>query len=175
MHLFKGRLFTETGWRWWWLVLLVLVADQLSKIWVIQNFSLGESVPLLPVFNFTYARNYGAAFSFLGDAGGWQRWFFTLIAVVVSIVLAVWLSRLAKTQLKLSLALSLIISGAIGNLIDRSLYGYVVDFLHVFYQDWHYPIFNIADCAISIGAVLLIWDSFSNESEAQNVTSGDKP
>src|SRR5690606_38275872 len=101
----------------------------------------GESVPLLPVFNFTYARNYGAAFSFLGDAGGWQRWFFTLIAVVVSIVLAVWLSRLAKNQLKLSLALSLIVSGAIGNLIDRSLYGYVVDFLHVFYQRWDFPIF----------------------------------
>jgi signal peptidase II len=175
MHLFKGRLFTETGWRWWWLVLLVLVADQLSKVWVIQNFSLGESVSLLPVFNFTYARNYGAAFSFLGDAGGWQRWFFTLIAVVVSIVLAIWLSRLAKSQLKLSLALSLIISGAIGNLIDRSLYGYVVDFLHVFYQNWHYPIFNIADCAISIGAVLLIWDSFTNESETQQATSGDKP
>ena len=172
MQLLKGHLFKETGWRWWWLVLLVLVADQLSKIWVIQNFSLGESVSLLPVFNFTYARNYGAAFSFLGDAGGWQRWFFTLIAVVVSIVLAVWLSRLAKTQLKLSLALSLIISGAIGNLIDRSLYGYVVDFLHVFYQSWHYPIFNIADCAISIGAVLLIWDSFS--SETQQATSGDK-
>lgn len=92
--------------------------------------------------------------------------------MVVSIVLAVWLSRLAKTQLKLSLALSLIISGAIGNLIDRSLYGYVVDFLHVFYQNWHYPIFNIADCAISIGAVLLIWDSFSSEN--QNATSGDK-
>ncbi len=130
---------------------------------------------LLPVFNFTYARNYGAAFSFLGDAGGWQRWFFTLIAVVVSIVLAIWLSRLAKSQLKLSLALSLIISGAIGNLIDRSLYGYVVDFLHVFYQNWHYPIFNIADCAISIGAVLLIWDSLTNESETQQATSGDKP
>lgn len=172
MSLLNGHIFKETGWRWWWLVLLVLVADQLSKVWVIQNFSLGESVSLLPVFNFTYARNYGAAFSFLGDAGGWQRWFFTLIAVVVSIVLAIWLSRLAKTQLKLSLALSLIISGAIGNLIDRSLYGYVVDFLHVFYQSWHYPIFNIADCAISIGAVLLIWDSFS--SETQKATSGDK-
>ena len=161
MHLFKGRLFTETGWRWWWLVLLVLVADQLSKVWVIQNFSLGESVSLLPVFNFTYARNYGAAFSFLGDAGGWQRWLFTLIAVVVSIVLSVWLARLQRPQWKLSLALVLIVAGAIGNLIDRSLYGYVVDFLHVYYQEWHYPVFNIADCAITIGAALLIWDSFS--------------
>jgi signal peptidase II len=160
MHLLK-----ETGWRFWWIVLLVLVADQLSKIWVIQNFTLGESIQLLPVFNFTYARNYGAAFSFLGDAGGWQRWLFTAIAIVVTCVLSVWLSRLQRTQLKLSLALVLIIAGAIGNLIDRSLYGYVVDFLHVYYQQWHYPIFNIADCAITIGAGLLIWDSFSSEDE----------
>ncbi|WP_430457295.1 signal peptidase II [Rheinheimera sp.] len=160
MHLLK-----ETGWRFWWIVLLVLVADQLSKIWVIQNFTLGESIQLLPVFNFTYARNYGAAFSFLGDAGGWQRWLFTAIAIVVTCVLSIWLSRLQRTQLKLSLALVLIIAGAIGNLIDRSLYGYVVDFLHVYYQQWHYPIFNIADCAITIGAGLLIWDSFSSEDE----------
>lgn len=154
-------LFKESGWRFWWLALLVLVADQLTKVWVIQSFSLGESIQLLPVFNFTYARNYGAAFSFLGDAGGWQRWLFTLIAVVVSVVLSVWLSKLQRPQWKLSLALVLIIAGAIGNLIDRSLYGYVVDFLHVYYQDWHYPVFNIADCAITIGAALLIWDSFS--------------
>jgi len=154
-------IFTESGWRFWWLALLVLVADQLTKIWVIQNFEFGESIQLLPVFNFTYARNYGAAFSFLGDAGGWQRWLFTGIAVVVSIVLSVWLTRLQRQQWKLSLALVLIIGGAIGNLIDRSLYGYVVDFLHVYYQQWHYPVFNIADCAITIGAGLLIWDSFS--------------
>jgi len=159
------RLLTESGWRFWWIVVLVLVADQLTKIWVIQNFTLGESIQLLPVFNFTYARNYGAAFSFLGDAGGWQRWLFTAIAIVVTCVLSVWLSRLQRTQLKLSLALVLIIGGAIGNLIDRSLYGYVVDFLHVYYQDWHYPIFNIADCAITIGAGLLIWDSFSPDEE----------
>ena len=155
------RLFSESGWRFWWIALLVLVADQLTKVWVLQNFTLGESVQLLPVFNFTYARNYGAAFSFLGDAGGWQRWLFTAIAIVVTCVLSVWLSRLQRAQLKLSLALILIIGGAIGNLIDRSLYGYVVDFLHVYYQQWHYPIFNIADCAITIGAALLIWDSFS--------------
>lgn len=160
-----AKLFSQTGWRFWWLAVLVLVADQLSKIWVLQNFSLGESIELLPVFNFTYARNYGAAFSFLGDAGGWQRWLFTAIAVVVTIVLSVWLSRLKTSQLKLSLALVLIVAGAIGNLIDRSLYGYVVDFLHVYYQDWHYPIFNIADCAITIGAGFLIWDSFSAESD----------
>ncbi|TXH94688.1 MAG: lipoprotein signal peptidase [Rheinheimera sp.] len=167
------RLLNDTGWRFWWIALLVLVADQLSKIWVLQNFTLGESIQLLPVFNFTYARNYGAAFSFLGDAGGWQRWLFTAIAIVVTCVLSVWLSRLQRSQLKLSLALVLIIAGAIGNLIDRSLYGYVVDFLHVYYQQWHYPVFNIADCAITIGAGLLIWDSFTSDEEAaQTRTNG---
>ncbi len=157
------KLFVETGWRFWWLAIAVLIADQLSKIYVIKNFALGESVNLLPVFSFTYARNYGAAFSFLGDAGGWQRWLFTAIAVIVTIGISVWLARLSKTQTKLALALTCIVAGAVGNLIDRSLYGYVVDFLHVFYQDWHYPIFNIADCAICIGAALLIWDSFTEE------------
>lgn len=167
------RLLKDTGWRFWWIALLVLVADQLSKSWVLQNFELGESIQLLPVFNFTYARNYGAAFSFLGDAGGWQRWLFTAIAIIVTCVLSVWLSRLKPTQLKLSLALVLIIAGAIGNLIDRSLYGYVVDFLHVYYQQWHYPVFNIADCAITIGAGLLIWDSFTSDEEAaQTRTNG---
>lgn len=169
------QLFSQTGWRFWWLVLLVLVADQLSKIWVLNHFSLGESVELLPVFNFTYARNYGAAFSFLGDAGGWQRWLFTGIAVVVTLVLSVWLARLQKTQWKLSLALTLIVAGAIGNLIDRSLYGYVVDFIHVYYQNWHYPIFNIADCAITVGAGLLIWDSFSaDQSEGASQPEGQR-
>ncbi|MBU1553765.1 MAG: signal peptidase II [Gammaproteobacteria bacterium] len=155
-------LFKQSGWRLWWLMLLVLVADQISKQVVIANMQLFDSIELLPFFNFTYVRNYGAAFSFLSDAGGWQRWFFTLIAVVISGVLAVWLARNNKTQLKLNLALSLVLAGAIGNLIDRSIYGYVIDFLHVYYQNWHYPAFNIADSTICIGAALLIWDSFSN-------------
>lgn len=161
------KLFVETGWRFWWLALLVLVADQISKIYVIKNFALGESVNLLPVFNFTYARNYGAAFSFLGDAGGWQRWLFTGIAVVVTIGITIWLARLGKGQPKLTLALIFVVAGAVGNLIDRSLYGYVVDFIHVYYQDWHYPIFNIADCAICIGAAILIWDSFTEEKDSR--------
>ena len=157
-----AALFKDTGWRLWWLMLLVLVADQVSKQVVIANMQLFDSIDLLPFFNLTYVRNYGAAFSFLSDAGGWQRWFFTLIAVVISAVLAVWLARNNKAQLKLNLALSLVLAGAIGNLIDRSVYGYVIDFLHVYYQNWHYPAFNIADSAICIGAALLIWDSFSS-------------
>lgn len=155
-------LFKESGWRLWWLIALVLVVDQLTKQVVIANMQLFDSIELLPVFNLTYVRNYGAAFSFLSDAGGWQRWFFTLIAVAISVVLAVWLARNNKAQCKLNLALSLVLAGAVGNLIDRSIYGYVIDFLHVYYQDWHYPAFNIADSAICIGAALLIWDSFSN-------------
>jgi signal peptidase II len=155
-------LFKHTGWRWWWLMLLVLVLDQISKQLVIANMQLFDSIELLPVFNLTYVRNYGAAFSFLSDAGGWQRWFFTLIAVVISAVLAVWLARNKSTEVKLNLALTLVLAGAIGNLIDRSVYGYVIDFLHLYYQNWHYPAFNIADSAICIGAGLLIWDGFSS-------------
>lgn len=155
-------LFRDSGWRLWWLMLLVLVADQVSKQVVIANMQLFDSIELLPFFNFTYVRNYGAAFSFLSDAGGWQRWFFTIIAVVISAVLAVWLARNNRAQLKLNLALSLVLAGAIGNLIDRSIYGYVIDFFHLYYQNWHYPAFNIADSAICIGAALLVWDSFSN-------------
>ncbi|GAA0558745.1 signal peptidase II [Rheinheimera aquimaris] len=155
-------LFKESGWRLWWLIALVLMVDQLTKQAVIANMQLFDSIELLPVFNLTYVRNYGAAFSFLSDAGGWQRWFFTLIAVAISVVLAVWLARNSKAQLKLNMALALVLAGAVGNLIDRSIYGYVIDFLHVYYQNWHYPAFNIADSAICIGAALLIWDSFSN-------------
>lgn len=162
------KLFSQTGWRFWWLIALVLIADQVTKQIVIQNMQLYDSIAILPVFNFTYVRNYGAAFSFLSDAGGWQRWFFTLIAVAVSMVIAVWLGKLPRQQVKLSLALSLVLAGAIGNLVDRSLYGYVIDFLHLFYKDWHYPAFNVADSAICIGAALLIWDSFTNKAEAKH-------
>lgn len=158
---------TQSGWRWWWLILLLLVADQLTKQIVIANMALYDSIELLPFFNLTYVRNYGAAFSFLSDAGGWQRWFFTIIAVVVSVVIMVWLARLDAAQKKLGLALSLVLAGAVGNLIDRSIYGYVIDFFHLYYQNWHYPAFNIADSAICIGAALLIWDSFSSKPEVK--------
>lgn len=161
------QLFNNTAWRWWWLILLLIGLDQLTKQLVHQNMALYDSIELLPFFNLTYVRNYGAAFSFLSDAGGWQRWFFTILAVVISTVIAVWMSRLPRQQVKLGLALSLVFAGAIGNLIDRSIYGYVIDFFHLYYQTWHYPAFNIADSAICIGAALIIWDSFSSDSEAK--------
>lgn len=158
----------KSGWRFWWLMLLVLVIDQASKQAVIAQMQLFDTIELLPFFNLTYVRNTGAAFSFLSDAGGWQRWLFTLIAVLVSVAIAVWLRRLPGSQTKLSLALCLVLAGAVGNLIDRALYGYVIDFFHLYYQNWHYPAFNVADSAICIGAVLLIWDSFSSKPEAKH-------
>lgn len=158
------QLFKQTAWHWWWLILLLIALDQLTKQLVHQQMALYDSIELLPFFNLTYVRNYGAAFSFLSDAGGWQRWFFTGIAVGISVVIAIWMSRLTRSQTKLSLALSLVLAGAIGNLIDRSIYGYVIDFFHLYYQNWHYPAFNIADSVICIGAALLIWDSFSSDS-----------
>ncbi|MDP5036392.1 signal peptidase II [Alishewanella sp. SMS8] len=161
------RLFQETAWRWWWLIALLILLDQLTKQLVHQQMALFDSIELLPFFNLTYVRNYGAAFSFLSDAGGWQRWFFTGIAIGISVVIAVWMSRLKRHEIKLSLALSLVLAGAMGNLIDRSIYGYVIDFFHLYYQDWHYPAFNIADSVICIGAALLIWDSFSSDSGAK--------
>tara|TARA_R110002126_G_scaffold16527_27_gene66089 strand:+ start:18224 stop:18715 length:492 start_codon:yes stop_codon:yes gene_type:complete len=159
------QILKETGWRWWWLILALIVLDQFTKQLVHQQMALYDSIELLPFFNLTYVRNYGAAFSFLSDAGGWQRWFFTLIAIVISVVIAVWLSRVGRDQLKLNLALALVLAGAVGNLIDRLVFGYVIDFFHLFYQNWHYPAFNIADSVICIGAALLIWDSFSSKAE----------
>ena len=106
----------------------------------------------------TLAHNYGAAFSFLSDAGGWQRWFFTVLASAVSLALLVWLLRLPREEWLTGLGLSLILGGAIGNLIDRIQLGYVVDFVDVHYKGWHYPAFNVADSAITCGVILLLLD-----------------
>ena len=160
----------DSGLRWYWVVVLVFLADQLSKQWVLANFDLFESVQLLPFFNFTYVRNYGAAFSFLSEAGGWQRWLFTLVAVGFSTLLTVWLRQQAASLWKLNLAYTLVIGGALGNLIDRLMHGFVVDFIDFYWGKSHYPAFNIADSAIFIGAVLIIWDSFFNSKSEQDKT-----
>ena len=148
----------------------MFLADQLSKQWVLANFDLFESVKLLPFFNFTYVRNYGAAFSFLSEAGGWQRWLFTLVAVGFSTLLTVWLRKQSASLWKLNLAYTLVIGGALGNLIDRLMHGFVVDFIDFYWGKSHYPAFNIADSAIFIGAVLIIWDSFFNSKSEQDKT-----
>lgn len=149
----------KTGLRWLWLSLILITFDLLSKYIVVQHFSLGESVNILPVFNLTYARNYGAAFSFLADHSGWQKYFFLSLAVLISIALAVMLYR-NNASLKLqNTAYGLIIGGAMGNAIDRAYNGYVIDFFDFYWDIYHYPIFNIADIGIVVGAGLLILDS----------------
>ncbi len=127
---------------------------------VVHSMRLFESVAVLPYFNLTYVHNTGAAFSFLSDAGGWQRWFFAVLALLVSCALAIWITRLKQNEILLAVALSMILGGAIGNLIDRVLYGYVIDFLDVYYQTWHWPAFNVADSAITLGVGLLLLESF---------------
>jgi signal peptidase II len=104
--------------------------------------------------------NTGAAFSFLSEAGGWQRWLFAGLAVAISTAIAVWLTRLKKHETLLAVALALILGGAVGNLIDRLVYGYVIDFLDVYYESWHWPAFNIADSAITLGVMLMLVESF---------------
>ena len=150
----------DSGWRLWWLTAIVIVADQWTKLLIIENFYLGESLQLLPFFDLTHVRNYGAAFSFLADMGGWQRWFLLIIAAVIAVVLTVWSRRMPVTQWWETWPLALIVGGAVGNVIDRARFGYVVDFLDVHYAGWHFPAFNVADSAISVGAVLLILGSF---------------
>jgi signal peptidase II len=145
--------------RWYLLAVLIVVLDQLTKQWVSSSFSYGESLELLPFLNLTLVHNMGAAFSFLSDAGGWQRWFFAIVSLLVSVVLIVWLSRLPARQYLLATALALVLGGAVGNLWDRVFLGYVVDFVDVYYQKYHWPAFNVADTAITIGAILLILES----------------
>ena len=152
---------------WLLLSIIIIVIDQVTKLYFNQKLQLGQSIELLPVLNWTLAYNYGAAFSFLPDAGGWQRWFFAGIAVVVSLGLTIWLIKLEKNAKFLAFAIALLLGGAIGNLYDRMPYGYVIDFIHVFYQTWHFPIFNVADCAITVGAIMLIIDSLFFEQKRQ--------
>ncbi len=141
------------------LAAIVVIADQVSKGWVIANIDLHQRIDITAFFGLIQAHNYGAAFSFLNFEGGNQVYFFGLIAVVTSIVLLVWLWQIAHKERQLAVALTLILGGAVGNLIDRIVHQYVIDFLWVHYGSWQFPAFNIADSAITIGAILLIMDS----------------
>ena len=143
-----------------WLLVsaLVVALDLWTKDIASASLTLYRPVELTSWLNMTLAHNYGAAFSFLSDAGGWQRWLFTALAVVVTAVLLVWLLRLPARDRLTAAALALIIGGAIGNLTDRIRHGYVVDFIDVYYRDWHWPAFNVADSAITCGVILLLLD-----------------
>ena len=152
--------------RWLWLSALIIVLDQITKVIANTYMALHETIELAPFINLTLAYNEGAAFSFLSDAGGWQRWFFTVLAVTVSAVLVVWLRRLPPSEKFVAVALALILGGAIGNVIDRVYLGYVIDFIDVYYAQAHWPAFNVADSAISVGAVMLIWDALRGKQSA---------
>ena len=149
-----------TAMRWYGLALLVIVLDLYTKDMASTALDYARPVEVFSWFNLTLQHNTGAAFSFLSDASGWQRWFFSAIAVLISAALAVWLYRLPRGQWLLALSLGLILGGAIGNLWDRVTMGYVVDFISVHYQDWYFPAFNLADSAISVGAACMLLDSF---------------
>ena len=146
---------------WLLLSLVVIVIDQVTKFWAVANLSDGSTIDILPMLDFSLAYNTGAAFSFLANAGGWQKLFFSGIAIAVSAYLIFAISRAKTSEKQLVIAYALVIGGAIGNLIDRIRIDKVVDFIHVFYQSWHFPYFNVADASITIGAILLIMETFN--------------
>lgn len=146
--------------KWLWLSVLVFALDQLTKQIVDASMRLYETIPLLPVFQLTYLRNQGAAFSFLSQAGGWQRWFFVGLSIGAAVLITYWLKRMDRTKPWEAAAWALVLGGAVGNLVDRVAYGYVIDFLDAFYGDWHWPAFNVADSAITLGIGMLLIDSF---------------
>ena len=145
---------------WYFVATIVVALDQASKLAAEHYLAYLQPVPVLPFLSLTLSYNPGAAFSFLGDASGWQRWLFTGFALVVSVVLIVWLRRLPARERWMNWGLSLLLGGAIGNVIDRIVYGHVIDFIHVHYDRWHYPIFNVADSAITVGVVMILIHAF---------------
>jgi signal peptidase II len=145
--------------RFFWIPVVVIAVDQITKL-LAQEMLAGSPIDILPVFSLTLTYNTGAAFGFLNDAGGWQNLFFIAVAVVVSGVIIAMVRKLSDDELQTAVALLLILGGALGNVVDRVRLGRVVDFLHVYYGNWSFPIFNIADSAITVGAILLALDVF---------------
>jgi signal peptidase II len=136
---------------------LILLADQFTKVLMVSTYQLGEGFPVTSFFNIVRVHNEGAAFSFLAQAGGWQRWFFTGLGVVATAGM-VWMLKKHPGQKLFGFAIACILGGAVGNVVDRVLYGYVVDFLDFYYAGIHFPAFNVADCGISVGAACLVLD-----------------
>jgi signal peptidase II len=160
----------SANWRWLWLTVAVIALDQASKHWIVASFREGEVLPLTPFASLVLAFNRGAAFSFLAGSGGWQRWLFAVIAVVASVAMLWFLRRGGRPLFCAGLAL--IIGGALGNLYDRITLGHVVDFVLLHWRGWYYPAFNVADSAITAGAVALIVDSF-RERRPRRSSSGN--
>ena len=148
---------------WYLIAFLILILDQFTKQLITGSFNYGDVQDITAYFNLVRVHNYGAAFSFLSEAGGWQRWALSSVAGIVSIGIIIWISRVPDNKHFEKLALALILGGAVGNLIDRMMLGYVVDFLDFHWSGIHFPAFNVADSCITLGAVLLITDSFCSE------------
>ncbi len=150
---------------WLGIALAVIVVDHVTKFWVSSVLDYQEFIPVLPFFSLVLVHNTGAAFSFLADAGGWQRWFFIAVGAIATVVIVRLLKRHTQ-EARLALPLALVLGGALGNVIDRVVLGYVVDFLYFHYRGFAWPAFNIADSAIFVGAVWLVWDSLTGKHEA---------
>ena len=150
---------------WLWLSALVIVLDLASKLYFENTLTLYQQIVIIPdYFSWTLAYNTGAAFSFLADAAGWQRWFFAVVALAVSIMLIIWMKGLKQHEHWLAIALALVLGGALGNLFDRVVYGHVIDFILVHWQQrWYFPAFNLADSAITAGAIMLALDMFRSK------------
>ncbi|MGH8174691.1 MAG: signal peptidase II [Steroidobacter sp.] len=160
--------------NWLWLSFFVVILDQATKALVIGAVKMQEAIALLPILDIVYLENTGAAFSILAQASGWQRWFFILLALGVSIVLMIWLRRIRADQTILAIGLSLVLGGALGNVFDRVLHGYVVDFIYFHWRTWYFPAFNVADSAISIGAGCLLIDAFRESGQDQRTADGKR-
>lgn len=145
--------------KWLWISGVVIVLDQITKQIASAKLLYADPVAVIPYFNLTLLHNTGAAFSFLAGAGGWQRWFFAAVALLASVIIILWLKKLQPGQRWLAVALALVLGGALGNLWDRLYYGYVIDFLDFYVGSYHWPAFNVADIAISVGAVMLLIDA----------------
>lgn len=158
----------DSGIVWVALAVVCFILDQVTKVWVTQEFAYREVLEVLPVFNLTLAHNYGAAFSMLSNAGGWQRWLFTGFALVASVIILGWLRRTSKNLRVFCISLALILGGALGNLYDRVVHGYVIDFLDFHWNGAHFPAFNVADSAITLGAILMLWYSFFIEPKLES-------
>lgn len=158
--------------NWLWLSFLVVILDQVTKALVVGTVKVQGAIALMPILDIVYLENTGAAFSMLAQAAGWQRWFFIGLAVIVSLALMIWLRRIRADQTILAIGLSLVLGGALGNVIDRVLHGYVVDFIYFHWRTWYFPAFNLADTAISIGAGCLLIDAFRESGHEKRTADG---
>ncbi|MBP4041875.1 MULTISPECIES: signal peptidase II [Aeromonas] len=171
MNMTQNEMNNKTGLRWLWLAVLAFVLDQASKLAVVKLLPFGyPGVEITPFFNLVHVYNKGAAFSFLADQGGWQRWFFAVLAFAICGLLIHWLRKQSVTQRWSGIAYSLIIGGALGNVFDRLVLGHVVDFLDFYWGRAHWPAFNLADSFIFIGAAMIVLDGFRSEKKKE-VTS----